>query len=218
MERNGVPLITVLGNIGSGKTTITKALFESNLIDKRKVLVGEPVDEWKKIGLLQNFYQDMKRWACVFQMFAFSSRIRRYKDIDWKNYDLCISDAHMISDRHVFAENLHNSGFIDNEEKMYYDIYFEHWKKIAPETIPTLWVYLRTLPSTSKERIERRITIEGRPEESGITLEYLQGLHENFEKLVQLDEVKDNLLIIDAEQSKEEIVRQIMERILLLVQ
>ena len=56
--------IVIDGNIGCGKTTLLNQL--KNKLDSFSVL--ESVEEWKKDGILDKYYQNPKEMAFIFQM------------------------------------------------------------------------------------------------------------------------------------------------------
>jgi deoxyadenosine/deoxycytidine kinase len=63
-------IISIYGNIGSGKTTFINELKKQNL--DNVIFIDEPVDLWSKIiidneTILQKFYQDQKNTLLVFR-------------------------------------------------------------------------------------------------------------------------------------------------------
>ena len=89
MSSNNYPIIiSIEGNIGSGKSTIMK--FLSNNFDNFVSLNGEnlkicyleePVDIWNSFtdkqgkNIIENYYSDQKKYAFQFQMMAYISRL-----------------------------------------------------------------------------------------------------------------------------------------------
>jgi len=192
--RNGKPLFVFLGNIGSGKTTLTTALY-SQLMDNGAVLIEEPVKNWRECGFLQEFYSDMNKYALSFQMFALATRAKLYKETDWSLTNLGIADGHIISDRFVFALNLRHHNILTENELNWYDTAFKGWESIVPEMNATYWIYLKATPNTCQKRIKTR----GRIEENDISLSYLEGLDKLFEKLLEKFQESNNMKIFDAE-------------------
>lgn len=131
-SRSNVPLVVIIGLIGSGKTTLTQNIN----VSAKCLKIPEPVEKWESCGILKDFYSDMKANAFSFQIFAFASRASQFKEIEWSNYDVCIADSHTLSDRHVFSENLFQMGFMTENQNT---LFCENWKKIAPEMIPDLF-------------------------------------------------------------------------------
>lgn len=74
---NNPIVISIEGNIGSGKSTLmnllkTKVQSLEFLPNSQIMFLDEPVEEWKSINsdpslnILQTFYEDPKRWAYSF--------------------------------------------------------------------------------------------------------------------------------------------------------
>lgn len=204
-NRNGRALFGVIGNIGSGKTTLTENL--ADLFEERCILLREPVQLWIDSGFLSSFYQNMKKYAFSFQMFAFATRARQYKEVIWSDCRFAIADGHVISDKNVFAQKLKLGGDITEDELKWYNITYESWEHIIPEMDATMWVYLRASPETCLKRIRER----KRTEESTITLEYLTSLHALFESLQKNPKYKGKILVIDAEDDEQTITKKLAE-------
>ena len=166
----------VEGNIGSGKSTFLKRLSTEFKV------VQEPVDEWSKMknassgkSILEEFYEDPERNAYLFQSIAFRSRVKTITDIDAT--DVVIVERSIYTDRMVFAEVSREAGNMNDIE---WNDYTE-WFDFVVEHIgfkPKGFIYLRTGPEKSHERIIRR----GRSGESNITLEYLRRLHRRHDE------------------------------------
>lgn len=73
-------LISIEGNIGSGKSTFVEEL-KRNIHNERMCFLEEPVDIWNTIvdkdgiTMLENYYKDSKKYAFSFQMMAYISRL-----------------------------------------------------------------------------------------------------------------------------------------------
>ena len=178
----------VEGNIGSGKSTFLKRLSTEFKV------VQEPVDEWSKMknassgkSILEEFYEDPERNAYLFQSIAFRSRVKTITDIDAT--DVVIVERSIYTDRMVFAEVSREAGNMNDIE---WNDYTE-WFDFVVEHIgfkPKGFIYLRTGPEKSHERIIRR----DRSGESNITLEYLMRLHQRHDKWLVNE---SNVLVLD---------------------
>ena len=163
----------VEGNIGSGKSTFLKKLSTEFKV------VQEPVDEWSKMrnangkNILEEFYEDPKRNAYLFQSIAFRSRVKNITDLD----DSAIVERSIYTDRMVFAEVCKEDGNINEIEWNDYTEWFDFVVKHIGFK-PKGFIYLRTDPEKSHERITKR----NRLGESNISLEYLRKLHERHDK------------------------------------
>jgi len=165
----------VEGNIGSGKSTFLKKLSTEFKV------VQEPVDEWSKMknssngkNVLEEFYEDPKRNAYLFQSIAFRSRVKNITDI---NADNVIVERSIYTDRMVFAEVCKEDGNINEIE---WNDYTE-WFDFVVNHIgfkPKGFIYLRTDPEKSHERITKR----NRSGESNISIDYLRKLHQRHDE------------------------------------
>lgn len=164
----------VEGNIGSGKSTFLKKLSTEFKV------VQEPVDEWSKMkntngkNILEEFYEDPERNAYLFQSIAFRSRVKNITDI---NADNVIVERSIYTDRMVFAEVCKEDGNINEIE---WNDYTE-WFDFVVNHIgfkPKGFIYLRTDPEKSYERINKR----NRSGESNISIDYLKKLHKRHDE------------------------------------
>ena len=176
----------VEGNIGSGKSTFLKKLSTEFKV------VQEPVDEWSKMrnangkNILEEFYEDPKRNAYLFQSIAFRSRVKNITDMDADNV---IVERSIYTDRMVFAEVCKEDGNINEIEWNDYTEWFDFVVKHIGLK-PKGFIYLRAEPEKSHERITKR----NRSGESNITLEYLRKLHRRHDSWL-MDE--SSLLVLD---------------------
>jgi deoxyadenosine/deoxycytidine kinase len=163
----------VEGNIGSGKSTFLKKLSSEFKV------VQEPVDEWSKMrnangkNILEEFYEDPERNAYLFQSIAFRSRVKNITDLD----ESVIVERSIYTDRMVFAEVCKEDGNISEIEWNDYTEWFDFVVKHIGFK-PKGFIYLRTDPEKSYERINKR----NRSGESNISMDYLKKLHERHDK------------------------------------
>ena len=93
-------IFSIDGNIGSGKSTIVRALKNALKNDKRFVFLEEPVSEWCDIKskdgktILEKFYTDQTKYAFSFQMMAYISRLSQIKRAIREN-----PGSHIITER-----------------------------------------------------------------------------------------------------------------------
>ncbi len=168
-------IITVEGNIGSGKSTILKHL--ESLKNDNIVFVPEPVAEWLNIkvndkNVLELFYENQKENSFWFQILAYITRLRNFLDIVEKNPDkIIICERSIYTDKYVFAKMLHEAGNINEIEWKTYCYWFDTFKdKTKVDTI----LYVNTEPDECYKRINKR----SRPEEvDKISKDYLTVCH-----------------------------------------
>lgn len=169
-----VKIISIEGNIGSGKSTIVHNLKKYSKSDY--IFVQEPVDEWKTIcdehgeSILSHFYKDNKQYSFQFQMMAYISRLKILHDIIKTNPNaIIITERCLFTDKNVFAKMLYESC---NMTKIEYDIY-NKWFDTFISDIPITGIfYVKTTPEICEERIKRR----NRDGET-IPLKYLNTCH-----------------------------------------
>ena len=190
-------IISIEGNIGSGKSTLVKHLREVN---HDWIFLDEPVTEWELLkndsgdSLLQLFYKDMPRWSYTFQNFAYITRMRKLIELSkmkFKKPTIIVTERSVYTDRHVFAEMLLTDGKMT---KMEMDMYLNWFNLLHDFATIDYVVYLRTDSTKCLERIKKR----DREGESNITIEYLLSLElqhdkwiNNHDKSLVLDGNKD---------------------------
>jgi|SRR5690606_16875360 len=174
--------IAIVGNIGAGKTTLTKLLAQHFNYEPQ----FEAVDD---NPYLEDFYSDMKRWAFNLQIFFLNSRFRHIVELQKSNTNI-IQDRTIYEDAYIFAENLYDMGLMSERDfKNYSDIFESIVNYIKA---PDLLIYLRASVPTLVDNIQKR----GRDYESGIRLDYLSKLNEKYEKWTS-NYKEGKLLILD---------------------
>ncbi len=176
--------IAVAGNIGSGKTTLTRILGKQFNWDTH----FEDVDD---NPYLNDFYSDMQRWSFNLQIYFLNSRFSQTIDIR-KSDKTVIQDRTIYEDAYIFAPNLHSMGLMSTRDfENYYTLFNLMVSLIQP---PDLTIYLRASVPTLVNQIQKR----GRKYENSIRLDYLKRLNERYESWIET--YKDGkLLIIDAD-------------------
>ncbi|MEK6572123.1 MAG: deoxynucleoside kinase [Bacteroidota bacterium] len=167
MESDKKLFVAVAGNIGSGKSTLTKLLSRHFNWEP----YFESVDD---NPYLSDFYADMKRWSFQLQVYFLSKRFLNQKQIVESERSI-IQDRTIYEDAEIFARNLYEIGQMDERD---YRNYRELFKVMANYLrAPDLLIYLRA----SVDTLLRQISIRGRDFEKGITREYLEQLNRHYE-------------------------------------
>jgi len=176
--------IAIAGNIGSGKTTLTKLLAKHFKWEAH----FEDVDT---NPYLHSFYEDMQRWSFNLQVFFLNSRFRQVVDIK-KGKKTVIQDRTIYEDAYIFAPNLHAMGLMNTRDFDNYASLFELMSSFIDP--PDLLIYLKASVPTLVQQIQQR----GREYENSIRLDYLKSLNERYEKWIDSYEA-GKLLVIDVD-------------------
>jgi deoxyadenosine/deoxycytidine kinase len=176
--------IAIAGNIGAGKTTLTKLLA--------KHYKWEPhYESVEKNPYLDDFYSEMERWSFNLQVYFLNSRFRQILKIRESGKNI-IQDRTIYEDARIFAPNLHAMGLMPNRDFNNYSSLFELMERLV--TPPDLLIYLRASIPTLVGQIHKR----GRDYENSISIDYLSRLNERYEAWISKYK-KGNLLIIDVD-------------------
>ncbi len=160
--------VAVAGNIGAGKSSLTKVLAESFALEP----VYEAVDE---NPYLADFYADMPRYAFHSQMFFLGKRLAQH--VQQVNPGRrVIQDRTLYEDAEIFARNLFETGVLDARDFGVYTTMVEAVRgALRP---PDLLIYLRaSLPT-----LRRHITLRGRSFEASLSDAYLLQLGALYER------------------------------------
>ena len=176
--------IAVAGNIGAGKTTLTRLLAKHFKWDPHyEDVVDNPY--------LDDFYHQMERWSFNLQIYFLNSRFRQVLQIRESGKNI-IQDRTIYEDAHIFAPNLHAMGLMANRDYNNYTSLFELMESLVGA--PDLLIYLRSSIPNLVSQIHKR----GRDYENSISIDYLSRLNERYEAWISTYD-KGNLLIIDVD-------------------
>jgi hypothetical protein len=176
--------LAVAGNIGSGKSSLTRLLSQQT--------------GWKPFfesvednPYLSDFYADMYRWSFNLQVYFLSNRFRSHKAIA-EGPASVILDRVIYEDAEIFARNLHEIGRMDDRDyRNYVALYGVMTEFLRP---PDLLIYLRA----SVDTLLKQIALRGRDFEKTITREYLEQLNRHYEAWIS-GYKRGKLLIIESD-------------------
>ena len=176
--------IAIAGNIGAGKTTLTKLLAKHY---KWEAQLEDVVDN----PYLDDFYNQMERWSFNLQVYFLNSRFRQVLQIRESGKDI-IQDRTIYEDAHIFAPNLHAMGLMTNRDYENYKALFDLMESLVKG--PDMLIYLRSSIPNLVSQIHKR----GRDYENSISIDYLSRLNERYEAWIH-GYNKGKLLIIDVD-------------------
>lgn len=175
--------IAIAGNIGSGKTTLTKLLAKQFGWTPH----FEPVDN---NPYLEDYYGDMKRWSFNLQIYFLNKRFKDVVEIS-KSDKTIIQDRTIFEDACIFAPNLHDMGLMSDRD---FDNYTDLFNlMISLVKLPDLLIYIRSSIPTLVEHIQKR----GRDYEQTMRLDYLKGLNARYEDWIKT--YQGRLIVVDGD-------------------
>ena len=176
--------VAIAGNIGAGKTTLTKLLAKHYNWKPHFESVEEN-------PYLDDFYAEMERWSFNLQVFFLNSRFRQILELRETGKKI-IQDRTIYEDAHIFAPNLHAMGLMTNRDYKNYSSLFDLMENLV--TPPDLLIYLRSSIPNLVGQIHKR----GRDYENSISIDYLSRFNERYEAWISTY-TKGKLLIIDVD-------------------
>lgn len=176
--------IAIAGNIGAGKTTLTRLLAKNF----KWTAQFEDVD---RNPYLDDFYNDMEKWSFNLQIYFLGSRFRQIKEIRESGKDI-IQDRTIHEDAHIFAANLHDMGLLMTRDYENYLTVFNLMNSFVKA--PDLLIYLQASIPT----LVRQIHMRGREYESTISIDYLDRLNDKYETwIASYDEGKKLIINVN---------------------
>lgn len=175
--------IGVAGNIGAGKTTLTRMLAEHyGWIPKYESVTYNPY--------LEDYYSDIKRWSFNLETYFLAQRFSDLMEIA-KSDAVIIQDRTLMEGVNIFVTNNLRMGNLSQRD---YNTYMQLYN-LMMSTVrePDLLIYLRS----SIEGIVRKIQKRGRDYEQGMSVEYLGNLNTLYEEWIAA--YKGKVIIFDAD-------------------
>lgn len=163
--------VAIAGNIGSGKSSLTRILAER--------FSWKPYFESVEDNpYLTDFYADMSRWSFHLQIYFLSKRFMTHKEIALSRFNV-VQDRSIYEDAEIFARNLHAIGKMDERD---YENYAALYKAMMEYLhAPNLLIYLKADVDTLLRQIARR----GRSFERNIRREYLASLNKLYDEWIK---------------------------------
>ena len=176
--------IGIAGNIGSGKTTLTRMLAEHyGWVPKYEAVTYNPY--------LEDYYKDIPRWSYNLETYFLAQRFKDVLEIS-RSDEVIIQDRTLMEGVRIFVANNHEQGNLSDRD---YDTYMQLFEvMMSMAGMPDLLIYLKSSVPHLVSQIQKR----GRGYEQGITLDYLQGLNSHYEKWISSYEGR--ILVIDVDE------------------
>lgn len=174
--------IGVAGNIGSGKTTLTEMLaYHYGWEPRYEAVTYNPY--------LEDYYHDIPRWSYNLETYFLAQRFRDVLDIA-KCDGVIIQDRTILEGVNIFVANNHDMGNLSDRD---YDTYMQLFELLMSTVkLPDLLIYLRCDVPHLVQNIRKR----GREYEQSMSLDYLTGLNDRYERWIKA--YKGKVLTIDA--------------------
>lgn len=175
--------IGIAGNIGCGKTTLTRMLSEHyGWTPKYESVTYNPY--------LEDYYKDIERWSYNLETYFLAQRFQDLLDIA-RSEDVIIQDRTIMEGVHIFVANNKAMGNLSERDFETYMQLFNLMMSMVRE--PDLLIYLKSSVPTLVAQIQKR----GRDYEKGISIEYLSNLNDRYDKWIE--EYKGKVLVIEAD-------------------
>ena len=175
--------IGVAGNIGSGKTTLTRMLAEHyGWKPQFESVTYNPY--------LEDYYHDIPRWSYNLETYFLAQRFKDLLEIS-RSKETIIQDRTLMEGVHIFVENNREMGNLSERDyQTYMQLYQIMMSMVKP---PELLIYLKS----SIEHLVSNIQKRGRDYEQGMSIEYLSGLNRHYEEWIS--GYKGRLLTIETD-------------------
>ena len=175
--------IGIAGNIGSGKTTLTRLLAAHyGWTPKYESVTYNPY--------LEDYYKDIPRWSYNLETYFLAMRFKDVLEIG-RSEGVVIQDRTILEGVHIFVRNNLEMGNLSQRDYDTYMLLFEMMMSMVK--LPDLLIYLRAGVPHLVSQIQKR----GRDYEQSMSLEYLEGLNRKYEDWIAF--YKGRLLVIDAD-------------------
>lgn len=175
--------IGIAGNIGSGKTTLTRMLAERyGWTPKYESVTYNPY--------LEDYYGDIPRWSYNLETYFLAQRFRDLLDIS-RSDDVIIQDRTILEGVHIFVRNNYELGNLSQRDYDTYMMLFNLMMSLVH--LPDLLIYLKSSVPHLVARIQKR----GRGYEQSMSLEYLEGLNRRYDEWI--GSYEGRLLVVDTD-------------------
>ncbi|MBP5339242.1 MAG: deoxynucleoside kinase [Prevotella sp.] len=174
--------IAIAGNIGSGKSTLTRMLAKHYGWEARNEAVADN-------PYLEDYYRDIHRWSFNLEVYFLKERFRDLLEIAQSAHTV-VQDRTIFEGVYVFMRNNKDMGNLSDRD---YDTYMELFEQMMSVVrLPDLMIYLRASVPHLVGNIQKR----GRDYEQTIQLEYLENLNRRYDDFIYND-YKGRVMVVD---------------------
>lgn len=170
MKKGKKYFISVAGNIGSGKSSLTRMIA-------KEFLWTPYFESVQDNPYLSDFYEDMRRWSFQLQVYFLSHRFHTHKKIIASKKSV-IQDRSIYEDVEIFARNLYLMGRMEKRDYNNYRALF--YEMVSYLKAPDLVVYLKADVKT----LLKQIKLRGRNFEQSIEKKYIERLNRSYKKWI----------------------------------
>lgn len=162
--------IGIAGNIGSGKTTLTRMLANHyGWTPKFEAVTYNPY--------LEDYYKDIQRWSLNLEIYFLTQRFKDVLEIA-KSDKVIIQDRTIFEGVYIFAANNKAMGNLSERD---FNTYMDLFKLMMSLVhAPDLLIYLKS----SVPRLVAHIQKRGRDYEKSISIEYLTNLNQRYDDFI----------------------------------
>ena len=176
--------IAIAGNIGAGKTTLTKMLA--------RYYGWEPRFESVSFNpYLEDYYTDINRGAFCLETYFLKERFKDMLAVQQAAHTI-VQDRSIFEGVHVFVRNNYERGDLSERDYTPYTELFKLMKLKMKR--PDLMIYLRKSVPALIAQIQKR----GRDYEQTMQLDYLKGLNDKYEDFI-FNQYDGRVLVIESD-------------------
>ncbi|MBQ9603532.1 MAG: deoxynucleoside kinase [Paludibacteraceae bacterium] len=176
--------IAIAGNIGAGKTTLTKMLA--------KYYGWEPRFESVSFNpYLEDYYGNIKRWAFCLETYFLKERFKDMMAVQKATHTI-VQDRSIFEGVYVFVRNNYERGDLSERDFTTFMELFDLMK--SQMKMPDMMIYLRKSVPALIAQIQKR----GRDYEQTMQIDYLKDLNEKYEDFI-FHKYEGRVLVIDSD-------------------
>ena len=176
--------IAIAGNIGAGKTTLTKMLA--------KYYGWEPRFESVSFNpYLEDYYSDINRWAFCLETYFLKERFKDMLAVQKASHTI-VQDRSIFEGVYVFVRNNYERGDLSKRD---FETFMELFDLMKSQMkMPDMMIYLRKSVPALIAQIQKR----GRDYEQTMQIDYLKDLNDKYEEFI-FHKYDGRVLVIDSD-------------------